>query len=293
MSTAFHAIGLVGNPRSERSLATLTQVLAYLNTQSGISVSLDADTAAALAPAVACRVCPPERLGADNDLVIVVGGDGACLRAAHKVVESGTPLLGINRGRVGFLAQIPSDGFEPLLAQVLSGDYQPEARMMLTAETGDESERLPLGLALNDVVLTPSHHPRMLEFEIYLDKRFMCSERADGLIVATPTGSTAYALSGGGPILHPGLKAIVIVPMFPQTLSSRPIVIHSHFDIDIVLSSPVKKALVSCDGQTQLPLSDDGHLHIVRHPRTLNFIHPTNYHYFETLRRKLHWGKQL
>ena len=188
-------------------------------------------------------------------------------------------MLGINRGHLGFLTDINPKELHRI-SDVLNGNYTREERFLL---------KTSLGIALNDVVLLPGE-AQLIEFDIMINNQFVCQQRADGLIIATPTGSTAYALSGGGPILHPHLNAMVLVPMFPHTLSSRPIVIDSDAKIELIISEHKNKtANISCDGQQRIPVEPGTRITIEKHEKKLHLIHPDNYDYFATLREKLGW----
>lgn len=218
------------------------------------------------------------------DLMIVVGGDGSLLNAAHCALPHNIPVLGINRGRLGFLTDIHPNELSKI-GDVLSGKYTIEKRFLLTAKNGKQE----LGIALNDVVLLPGD-AQLIEFEIHINNQFVCHQRADGLIVSTPTGSTAYALSGGGPILHPQLNAIVLVPMFPHTLSSRPIVVEGNSKIDILIHNHIESpADISCDGQHRIGVHHHNRITITKQKKQLQLIHPKSYDYYETLREKLGW----
>ncbi len=177
------------------------------------------------------------------------------------------------------------------MGEVLSGNFRKEKRMLLSTSHFFNSKEKYTDIALNDVVLLPGDElAQMIEFDIIIDGHFVCHQRADGLIIATPTGSTAYALSGGGPILHPQLNAIVLVPMFPHTLSSRPIVVSGDANIELYISERNEASpYVSCDGQSRVKIAPGSHLHIERHEHMLQLIHPDSYEYFATLREKLGW----
>jgi NAD+ kinase len=223
------------------------------------------------------------QIPAEIDLMIVVGGDGSLLNAAHCALPHNIPVLGINRGRLGFLTDIhPNELSE--IGDVLNGNYQLENRFLLTAKSTQS-----LGIALNDVVLSPGE-AQLIEFDIYINDQFVCQQRADGLIIATPTGSTAYALSGGGPILHPTLNAIVLVPMFPHTLSNRPIVIDGDAKIELIIHDEnMISPFVSCDGQHRVSIEPGSKITITKHAKHLKLIHPQSYNYFTRLREKLGW----
>ncbi len=227
------------------------------------------------------------------DLAIVVGGDGSLLHTARIVANQHIPVVGINRGRLGFLTDVLPDDLEKLTA-VLEGHYTVEKRFLLYAQVHQQNQVIGEGDALNDVILLPNDVAHMIEFEIYIDDLCMCSIRSDGMIVATPTGSTAYALSGGGPILHPQLDAIVLVPMFPHSLTYRPVVVDGNSEIRILVAECDHKTPgISCDGQPRIPMGQGDSVKIIKNRNYLKLIHPIGYNYYEALRSKLHWGKKL
>lgn len=224
------------------------------------------------------------------DLLIVVGGDGSLLDAARIAINNELPVLGINRGRLGFLTDIHPNQLEEVTA-ILNGDYKLEQRFLLEANLQRHNESP--SSALNDVVLLPGDIAHMIEFDLFVDDQFVCHHRADGMIIATPTGSTAYALSGGGSILHPNLDAVILVPMFPHTLSSRPIVISSNSRIDIKITENNETSpYLSCDGRERIAINPGEQLTITKKPQKLQLIHPSSYNYFDTLRGKLKWEQQ-
>jgi NAD+ kinase len=226
------------------------------------------------------------------DLAIVVGGDGSLLHAAQLLAPQNLPVLGINRGRLGFLTDIHPDELS-LITPILEGNFSQEKRSMLELVI-DENNPPPHGQALNDIVLFSKNRTHMIEFEIFIADQLLCHQRADGLIVATPTGSTAYALSAGGPILHPALNAFIIVPICAHTLTSRPIVIPDNSNIYLKLNKNHATTLcLSCDGQTPLPITHESKIKIIKNPHCLTLIHPKEYDYYATLRKKLHWGHTL
>jgi len=228
-------------------------------------------------------------LEAASDLIIVVGGDGSMLHAARVACQQNVPVLGVNRGHLGFLTDIYPHENDKIL-QILSGSYIEEQRFLLSTQITHTDNSIISDTALNDVVLLPGNIAHMIEFDIYIDDQFVCNQRADGLITATPTGSTAYALSGGGPILHPELDAIVVVPMFPHTLSNRPIVVNGNSQITIKISDNNETSpFISADGQERIQALPGTSVKIKKHSQQLRLIHPIDYNYFETLRAKLHW----
>jgi NAD+ kinase len=228
------------------------------------------------------------------DLVIVVGGDGSILSASRKIASSNIPLLGINLGRLGFLTDISPDEIEARVVPVLAGDFKQTERFMLTAGISRNGEAIGSGTALNDVVLHPGMSVRMMEFELYVDGEFVYSQRSDGLIVATPTGSTAYALSAGGPLLNPELDAIVVVPLNPHTLSSRPIVLHGNAKIEIKVSSRHElHPLITCDGHDDFATEPGDTIRIHKHQHAISLIHPKDNNFYNVCRSKLGWGSRL
>lgn len=290
MSKKFKTIGLIGRQGMKAVSDTLTAVLDYLLAR-GLEVFVEEETARSL-KTQQFTCCAREQLAQKVDLLIVVGGDGSLINAAHSAVEHDTPVLGVNRGRLGFLTDIHPQDLEKKIGEVLNGDYQEERRFLLKTTIALQLDKLEAGIALNEVVLMPGNVARMIEFSITVDDQFVCAQQADGLIVATPTGSTAYALSGGGPILYPQLDAIVLVPMFPHTLSARPIVVSakSHIVIHIDAHSTAAPWL-SCDGQARVSVPIGANISIQKNTKALRLIHPLDYNYFETLRTKLHWHK--
>lgn len=225
---------------------------------------------------------------AQTDVICVIGGDGSMLSAARMAVGINVPVIGINRGRLGFLTDISPQHLEEQLLPVIHGEYLEEQRFLL--ETHLDSPLLPENLALNDIVLTRGEDNHLIDFDIFVNHEFMSHYRSDGLIVSTPTGSTAYALSAGGPIMHPLLNAIVLVPMFSHSLSSRPVVIDGDASISIKISPLNPSHLrLSCDGHASILLETDMTVTIKKHSNRLRLLHPKTYHYYDTLRSKLGW----
>lgn len=272
-------------------METLKALIQYLR-ELNLELRVDADTALLLDdPSLVsfernelCRNC---------DLLIVVGGDGSLLHAAHSIINDGIPVLGINRGRLGFLTDILPINLKKIKS-ILEGDYILEKRFMLSATVEHGGKIIGQGNALNEVALIPDSVPHMSEFEIYINNQFVCSQDSDGIIIATPTGSTAYALSGGGPILHPQLDALVMVPMFPHSLNLRPIVIEGGHQITIVITpNNTATPRLTCDSQSLINTPPGSRISIQKKNQHLHLIHPLDYDYYETLRSKLHWGRKL
>lgn len=291
MASKFKTIGIYGRVKSPGVIETLKALVNYLRSI-GQEFLLDTETANALDDA-SCACIPRGELSKRCQLIIVVGGDGSLLHAAHTIVNDETPVLGINRGRLGFLTDILPRELHRI-GEIIEGHYTLEKRFLLSASVEFEGRQLGHSEALNEVALIPDSAPHMTEFEVYIDDQFVCSQDSDGLIVATPTGSTAYALSGGGPILHPQLDAIVIVPMFPHTLSIRPIVIEGDSRITIIISpNNTTTPRLTCDSQAYISTPPGSRININKKPQRLHLIHPLDYDYYETLRSKLHWGRKL
>ena len=290
MSKSFTSIGLIGRQGMRDVSDTLIAVLDYLQAK-GLQVFVEEETAKSLRGRQ-CHCFSRADMQKQVDLLIVVGGDGSLINAAHSAVAHDIPVLGINRGRLGFLTDIHPQDLEKKIGEVLAGHYQEEERFLLSATIALRGDQVQTGIALNEVVLMPGNVARMIEFSITIDEQFVCVQQADGLIVSTPTGSTAYSLSGGGPILHPQLDAIVLVPMFPHTLSARPIVVsaksHIVIHVDTYSQSPPS---LSCDGRARISVPIDSDISIQKNSKPLRLIHPLDYNYFETLRTKLHWNK--
>lgn len=288
----FKRIALVANTQLPEIVDTLNRLSDFLE-KGGYSVLVESKTAALIErknfPTFDC-----DDLSQQLDLVIVVGGDGSMLGAARSMVDYDIPLLGVNRGRLGFLTDILPHEMEDKLHEVLAGNFITSDRFLLEVSVIRNGQVLSRGNALNDVVFHPGKSVRMMEFELYIDGQFVYSQWSDGLIVSTPTGSTAYALSGGGPIMHPNLDAIVLVPMNPHTLSSRPIVVGGDSNIEIRVGSLNElHPLVTCDGQNDLHTEPGDLLQIAKKPQQLQLIHPVGHNFYEICRTKLGWGSRL
>lgn len=287
MSKPFKHIVLIGRPGVEGVPETLIAVKNYLQSQH-VEVIVEQNTASCMQDQDITAVSS-DNIPNHCDLMMVVGGDGSLINAAHTAMQYDLPMLGIHRGRLGFLTDVPPDELDKI-GDVLKGNYQEEVRFLLHAKVYDGNQCIKEMDALNEVALIPGDAAHMIEFETDVNMRFVCKQRADGLIVATPTGSTAYALSAGGPILHPKLDAIVLVPMFPHTLSSRPIVVEGNADIDIsVCDSNDITPYVSADGLNRTAVKPGSRITIKKSKYTLRLIHPQDYTYFATLRGKLGW----
>ncbi len=288
----FRNIGVIGRVGGVKVVESLRQLRNYLVAEN-YHVILESDTANML-PGHGLQVASKKLLGEICDLVIVVGGDGSLLGAARELAKSTIPLLGVNRGRLGFLTDISPADLEERLGKVLNGEYIEENRFLLDVHVERNGQPLGFGSALNDVVLHPGKSTRMIGFDLYIDGHFVYSQRSDGLIVATPTGSTAYSLSAGGPIMHPKLDAVVLVPMFPHTLSSRPIVVDGKSEIKLVIGETNKTyPQMSCDGQMDISCAPGDVIRITKKPFRIRLIHPTDHNFYATCRDKLGWASEI
>ncbi|MFU8789671.1 MAG: NAD(+) kinase [Methylobacter sp.] len=289
MQTPFKTIGIIGKPSDPGIAATLTALHVFL-TQHHYTVIVAKDSADFIdQPAV--KACAINTLGQHCDLVIAVGGDGTFLAAARAIVAYDIPLIGINLGRLGFLVDISPDELSDKLLRILQGHYWQEKRHLLRTKIIRNGQVIHEETAVNEVVIHRWVTPSMIEIITKIDNVFLNSQRSDGLIVSTPTGSTAYSLSAGGPILHPALNALVLVPLNPHTLSNRPIVINDSAEIEISFCQTKQiNALVTCD-HIEIPevlISDK--ILIKKEPKPLRILHPEGHDFFYILRHKLNWS---
>ena len=234
-----------------------------------------------------------DALAKSSDLVISLGGDGTLLSAARALVGLSTPLLGINLGRLGFLADVPISEVQAYLSEVICGEYLVEQRFFITGQITCGDTLISRHVALNDIILHSYEALRMIEYEIYSDGDLIHTQRSDGVIVATPTGSTAYALSGGGPIMHPSLETLALVPICPHTLSNRPIILSANQTIELRIGQPDMQAKLAFDAQDALIVDRSHRITINRLPEMLTLLHPKDYDYFKILRGKLYWSTQF
>ncbi len=294
MSKPFKTVGIIGKHGDPHAGGTLNELINYLKNHQ-IQILLDKISLETTAHLVdGASVADRPGLGEQCDLVIVVGGDGTLLHAARSLVDYEVPLLGINLGRLGFLADVTPSDLAKTLDHIFAGNYQEEQRTLLHARIMRKGKQVNESSAFNDVVVHTCNVARMIEYEVHIGGQFVNSARSDGMIVSTPTGSTAYALSGGGPILHPSLNALVLVPICPHTMSYRPIVVDADSTIEIVISeSNQPQAQCSCDGQIDLSLKNGDRVIIEKKTNPIRLIHPEKYNYYSILRAKLHWGKRL
>ncbi len=283
----FKTAAILGNSQDLRVAAPMRALIAYLHKQ-GLRALISSDNPLT-GPA---ERLPMSELVDEADLFIAIGGDGTLLSAASFAWQGNIPLLGINRGRLGFLTDVRPSEMEASVSAVLGGDYSVSQRALLKAILKRESAEPVTGHALNDVVLTRQQPGRMIDFTTYVDNKFVNEHAGDGLIAATPTGSTAYALSCGGPIMQPDLDAIALVPICPHTMSDRPIVLPGQVEIRVeVHDSKANPGEVTCDGQVLGPLTAGDQLTISAAERKITLLHPPGHDYYELLRSKLNWGR--
>ncbi len=288
----FQTVGIIGRYQDSGLDGPLRDIAATL-ARAGRKVLLESDTARNTGIRDIAAVSLAE-LGQCADLAIVMGGDGTLLGAARELADSGVPLIGINHGRLGFITDIPVHNATQALEQVLQGNYSFEDRSMLEGRVVRDGETLFSGLALNDVVVNRAGRGGMIELRVEHDGLFMYTQRADGLIIATPTGSTAYSLSASGPIVHPHLNAILLVPVAPQTLSNRPIVLPDSGTLSLTINALARVetgASVHFDMQTWSDCQVGDRIDVRRARHSVRLLHPTGYSFFSTLRRKLHWNR--
>ena len=289
MNTIFKSIAIIGKYMNQSALRLMQSDLADLArhlSAKNIDVWVEENTAQH-AELKGYKTASLKNIGDEVDLVIVMGGDGTMLSVARSLIDDNVPLVGINRGRFGFLTDLRAEDMLVQLDRILAGDFTEEPRVMLNAQVVRDGLVLHSNFALNDVVIKSGL--RLIELEVTIDHKFVHKQRADGLIISTPTGTTAYALSAGGQILHPNLHAISLVPICPHTLSNRPIAVHSDSLIEVNLVQ-FDEAQLSFDGQFQVALEVGDKIIVNRAKQTVSLLHPSDYCYFDMLRNKLNWG---
>jgi NAD+ kinase len=290
----FRKVALFGKPRAEALVGTLGQIVDIVRA-AGCDVLLDATTEEAVSavagstPLANLPGLSLAEIGAMADVAVVLGGDGTMLGIARELAPHGVPLIGINHGRLGFMTDIALDQVPEVLSDMLAGHYETDARVMLACEVERGGEVVFAPRALNDAVISRGVAGGMVEFTVRVNGVTMYNQRADGLILATPTGSTAYALSANGPILHPSLAGLVLVPVAPQTLSNRPIALPDDSVVEIEITD-VRDASAHFDMQSYWGLKPGDIVRCRRSQHSVKLLHPVGYNYFETLRGKLHWN---
>ncbi len=289
-NTKFNTIGIITKPEVESARQTLQSLCDFLK-KKNCDVILDEQTPDIINN---CDFKKGSRktIGKECDLAIVIGGDGTILNAVRSLAHAHVPLLGINVGRLGFLADISPQELETSLDEILNGSYREEQRFLLEMQVFRDNKLIFEGDAFNDVVVHIRDVARMIEFETRINDEFVNHQRADGIVVSTPTGSTAYALSSGGPILHATLDAITLVPISPHTLSSRPLVVNADSQINILICNTKEGiAQATCDGHLSTDVHVGDHIKVKRKQDKITLLHPRQYSYFEILRAKLHWSE--
>lgn len=292
MKPFLNYIGLVGIPRNSQSLETHKILYDWL-IKKGYKVMIEYQIAEQLLSIKQPTVGTLSQIGQYCDLAIVVGGDGNLLCAGYILCGYNIKIIGVNRGNLGFLTDLNPDKVLKQLSDVLSGKYILENRFLLEIQICQEHGECYVNTAINEVVLHADKVAHMIEFEVYIDESFAFSQRSDGLIISTPTGSTGYSLSAGGPILSASLEAVVLIPMFPHTLSARPLVISSDSKICLKFPNTYKNLKISCDSQRVLSINNRDKIFIRRSHYSLNFIHPKSYNYFDRLSSKLNWSRNF
>lgn len=280
-------IGIISKLHRPEVKKILDDLVPWL-TRRGVEVLLDTDTATATGRSSTFQ---KSKIPSLVEMIIVLGGDGTLLSVARLVEGKDTMILGVNLGGLGFLTEITLDGLYPALEKILKKDFVIDERMMLKSYVHRQGERIAQSTVLNDVVVSKGALARMINLDIYINYQFVTSMRADGLIVSTPTGSTAYSLSAGGPIIHPSLDAIIITPICPHTLTNRPIVVPNNVKVEVILKSKDEGAVATFDGQVGFSLREEDVVEINASEQKIRLIGSPDRNYFEILREKLKWGK--
>jgi NAD+ kinase len=286
-------VGVLVKPNHPEAVKTLCRLLEFFTargvalvaTPRGDRELIERETGCAL------EVLEQDELAASVDLIVALGGDGTMIATARLLDNRHVPVVGINYGTLGYLTEVRVEEMADALDAILAGDYRLDRRLMLAAELWRGDVRLMRNRVLNDVVISKSALARIIEIETRLDTQFVNLFRADGLIVSTPTGSTAYNLSAGGPIIYPSMSAVVITPICPHTLSNRPLVVPDTAEIEVTLRTPKEEVALTLDGQVGFPLEANDRVRITKSRTTFNIVQPLNRNYFEVLRGKLKWGR--
>ncbi len=290
MKFPFQNVALIGKHKSPEMAGPLLRLAAFL-TSRGLSVAVDNLTAEHLSdnpyPVMAL-----DEMAGTMDLVVVIGGDGTMLNIARTFAPHRVPMVGVNQGRLGFLTDLTLDNMQDTIAAMLEGKFVTEQRLLLTASVVRDDKEIFSGLAFNEVVVHRSTISSMVEFEVRIDGEYLYNQRADGLIISTPTGSTAYALSAGGPIIHPGLDVLELVPVCPHTLSNRPLVVKSTAVLELLMHR-TGDIRVRYDSHTHYDLQLHDKLVVTRYPEPACLLHPVGHSYYHTLREKLLWNQTL
>ena len=293
VTSSIKRIGLVLKPHQPDALKTICELAAWVADRDITLVGGPEIEREQIEHQTGCRVqeVSYEKLAHDVDLILVLGGDGTMIAAARLMGDREVPVLGVNFGGLGYLAEFRIEELFSALESILSGSYRLDKRVMLDVELLRGDERVTSNRVLNDVVINKSALARIIEIEAFLNSQFVNSFRADGLIVSTPTGSTAYNLSAGGPVIYPSMNAVVITPICPFTLSNRPIVVPDNAVIELCLKTEQEEVALTLDGQVGFPLNVEDRVVIRKSSTTFNLVQPMNRNYFDVLRDKLRWGR--
>ena len=284
----FKHVAIVGKYHAVGSRDAIEHIAHFLHAQ-GCEVALERDTALNTG-LTHHQVLDADGIGQQCDLALVLGGDGTMLGIGRQLARYGVPMVGINQGRLGFITDIPLNGIDSLLGPILRGAYDEDPRSLIQAGVWRDGDCVFETIAMNDVVVNRGSSPSMVELRVEVDGHFVANQRADGLVIATPTGATAYALSAGGPLLHPAIDAWVLAPIAPHTLSNRPIVLPASGEVVIELVSG-RDASAHFDMQTFTSLLHGDRITVRRSVHSLKLLHPVGWSYFDTLRKKLHWNE--
>lgn len=288
MNLHFRHIALVGKYQAQGTSTALEGIAHFLKAQ-GCAVAIEQDTAISTG-LTQFPILDVAAIGAQCDLALVVGGDGTMLGIGRVLAKFGVPLIGINQGRLGFITDIAFEDYQTVLEPILHGDFEEDRRWMMQAQVMREGRCVFNATAMNDVVVNRGASAGLVELRVEVDGRFVANQRADGLIIATPTGSTAYALSAGGPLLHPSIAGWILVPIAPHTLSNRPIVLSDTGEITIEIVAG-RDASANFDMQSLASLMHGDRITVKRSDYQMCFLHPKGWSYFDTLRKKLHWNE--
>ena len=288
MKSQFRHVALIGKYHAQGSRLALESIAQFLNAQ-GCDIAIEKDTAGNTG-LTQYPILDVEGIGTQCDLALVVGGDGTMLGIGRVLAKFGVPLIGINQGRLGFITDIAFDDYQSVLSPMLRGDFEEDRRWMMQAEVMRDGHCVFKATAMNDVVVNRGATSGMVELRVEVDGRFVANQRADGLIIASPTGSTAYALSAGGPLLHPSIAGWVLVPIAPHTLSNRPIVLSDTGEITVEIVAG-RDASANFDMQSLASLMLGDRITVKRSDYQMRFLHPKGWSYFDTLRKKLHWNE--
>ena len=288
MKLQFRHVALVGKYQAPGSRLAMESIAQFLNAQ-GCDIAIEKDSAISTG-LTQYPILDVATIGAQCDLALVVGGDGTMLGIGRLLAKFGVPLIGINQGRLGFITDIAFEDYQTVLAPMLRGDFEEDRRWMMQAQVMRDGRCVFNATAMNDVVVNRGATSGMVELRVEVDGRFLANQRADGLIIASPTGSTAYALSAGGPLLHPSIAGWVLVPIAPHTLSNRPIVLSDAGEITVEIVAG-RDASANFDMQSLASLMHGDRITVKRSDYQMRFLHPKGWSYFDTLRKKLHWNE--